>query len=294
MSLLTPERVPVKVYKWDDVGAPQLDKTPNCMAIIFKACLVTGYGTKDGAGWTMPFEDMTAGIKVFKPPSHPGTDFYFQLSADDGQNVTPKVFFNMTSAKTGDLKLNVGAPLGYGWNNISGKWILFVSPYGIKFFYESASQYGSQVMDRSGGFLFMGLMASDIIDNNSLFLQHSVTTNNNIGDHAGLFLPYAGGYKVGVFLENYLSAKKNLPIQSQFLGYGDILNKQHLAYIYAIQSKTIYFIPGLFTVSKTSGLTNFAEIAVPDDSGGTKSLMVLGVSSFSNEFVCVELNSWVY
>ena len=36
MSLLTPERVPVKIYRWDDASAPLLNKTAGCMQNIFK------------------------------------------------------------------------------------------------------------------------------------------------------------------------------------------------------------------------------------------------------------------
>lgn len=57
MSLLTPVRYPVKYYKWDDGQAPQLTDADGVIKTILKACLVTGYGDKAGAGWAARFED---------------------------------------------------------------------------------------------------------------------------------------------------------------------------------------------------------------------------------------------
>ena len=54
------QRVLVKVYRWDDEGAPQVESAAGSIKTILKACLVTGYGEgnkrKDGLGWEMAFE----------------------------------------------------------------------------------------------------------------------------------------------------------------------------------------------------------------------------------------------
>ena len=54
------ERVPVKVYRWDDEGAPRVSIGAGDIKTILKACLVTGYGEnenrKEPLGWEMPFE----------------------------------------------------------------------------------------------------------------------------------------------------------------------------------------------------------------------------------------------
>jgi hypothetical protein len=48
----------VRIYRSTDPGAPQLGTTVDgSLAIILKACLVTGYGAKVAAGWTAPWED---------------------------------------------------------------------------------------------------------------------------------------------------------------------------------------------------------------------------------------------
>ncbi len=57
MSLRNPVKYPVKYYSWQDTQAPQLSDADGVIKTILKACLVTGYGTKQGAGWTALFED---------------------------------------------------------------------------------------------------------------------------------------------------------------------------------------------------------------------------------------------
>lgn len=57
MSLRNPVKYPVKYYSWQDDQAPQLSNVDGAIKTILKACLVTGYGSKAGAGWTALFED---------------------------------------------------------------------------------------------------------------------------------------------------------------------------------------------------------------------------------------------
>ncbi|GEM_PF-4265948 len=57
MSLKQPVQYPVKYYSHTDADAPQLADADGIIKTILKACLVTGYGDKEGAGWTSLFED---------------------------------------------------------------------------------------------------------------------------------------------------------------------------------------------------------------------------------------------
>ncbi len=57
MSLRQPVQYPVKFYSSQDNKAPILESSDGCIKTILKACLVTGYGDKQSAGWTMAFED---------------------------------------------------------------------------------------------------------------------------------------------------------------------------------------------------------------------------------------------
>lgn len=48
------------IYNSLDKGAPQLQAVAGTMCAVLKACLVTGYGDKQGAGWDLIFEDIKA------------------------------------------------------------------------------------------------------------------------------------------------------------------------------------------------------------------------------------------
>lgn len=46
--------LPVTMYRWDDVGAPQIvDGKPSEYMNVLKKCLVEGYGSKESLGWTV-------------------------------------------------------------------------------------------------------------------------------------------------------------------------------------------------------------------------------------------------
>jgi hypothetical protein len=55
----------VRLYRSTDAGAPQLGSV-GAIRSILKACLVTGYGSRTPAGWSMPFEDAANSKCVFK------------------------------------------------------------------------------------------------------------------------------------------------------------------------------------------------------------------------------------
>lgn len=171
MSLLTPVKVPVKVYRWDDAGAPALDKTAGCMMTIFKACLVTGYGIKTGAGWTMPFEDTAAGVKVFRPPVTADADFYLRCSADTGAEMVAQVYLSMTDVDTGDLKLQCATPFKYGFNNISKQWVLIASSVGFWFLTEGAT--ARPPIEKRGIYFYCGNIASAFASASAVLLQHT-------------------------------------------------------------------------------------------------------------------------
>lgn len=50
----------VRLYQWDDAGAPTLNGTAGSLISILDACLVNGYGSKPAAGWSKPFSGTNA------------------------------------------------------------------------------------------------------------------------------------------------------------------------------------------------------------------------------------------
>lgn len=64
--------LPVTVYRWDDVGAPQIYTGYRSVVLnVFKKCLAEGYGSKASLGWDVIFET-------------PGEAIYFRNSAITG------------------------------------------------------------------------------------------------------------------------------------------------------------------------------------------------------------------
>lgn len=57
MSLKVPVKHPVKFYSYTDIGAPSLQNVDGSVKNILKACLIDGYGDKEGAGWELLFDD---------------------------------------------------------------------------------------------------------------------------------------------------------------------------------------------------------------------------------------------
>lgn len=50
------------LYKHDDAGAPILNGVRGSLISLLDACLVNGYGTKAGAGWSKPFTDTNRAV----------------------------------------------------------------------------------------------------------------------------------------------------------------------------------------------------------------------------------------
>lgn len=168
---INPEKVPVKVYRSTDKDAPRLDRTPNCVATIFKACLVTGYGNQQGAGWTIPFEDNNNGIKVLRPEISAEQDFYLRLSNDNGREMTAQVYLNMTDANTGDLKLQCDTPFKYGiQNETSQKWILIACSRAFWFFHETANKI---VSTQSATYFYCGNTTKNSAGDKAIYLKHT-------------------------------------------------------------------------------------------------------------------------
>lgn len=107
------QRVPVKVYRWDDEGAPQVESAAGSIKTILKACLVTGYGEgnkrKDGLGWEMAFEKTQEAC--FRS-THPKATKWW-LGVDDSKYGARARYVDLfgllepTSAKAGKVKQKV-------------------------------------------------------------------------------------------------------------------------------------------------------------------------------------------
>jgi len=97
------------VYRWDDANAPIARGERRSLCDILYACLVTGYGTKLGAGWTREYVNATFDKAAFRNNPVTGTGFFLQVDGLTAANAyTPKLqgFEAMTSESDGLFPFN--------------------------------------------------------------------------------------------------------------------------------------------------------------------------------------------
>lgn len=291
MSLLTPVKVPVKVYRWDDAGAPALDKTAGCMMTIFKACLITGYGTKEPAGWTMPFEDTTAGIKVLRPEVGPHTDFYLRLSADTGTEIAAQVYLNMTDANTGDLKLQCATPFKYAKKNSTGKWLLIACPRGFWFFCEQA--YTATDIGKKGAYFFSGDTTSGDVDR-VVYLQHTGGAWED-GDYSNIMgwrqvgvQGQPSNYNAAVLLTS-ANAVNTTNLVSVTTGVHQLTTDNTITTPILIAQQKAYMLPGLYIPLNATARSNFDTLSI----GSSKAINFgMSGSGVSNAYIATDY--WWY
>lgn len=287
MSLLTPERVPVKVYKWDDIGAPALNKTANCMINIFKACLVTGYGTKDGAGWTAPFE--STGVKVLRPEVSPHTDFYLRLSSDTGTEMVAQVYLNMTDANTGDLKLQCDSAFKYGKDAPTNQWVLIASPRGLFF----AVKYS----DKQGTYFTAGDMTSDSLGRR-VFIQHTGGTSNTAsyttltGVRFGSVNKNSTYYSDGKIL-NRDNTVTTTGVSFVADGTTKLVDNISATQLYVIAKNRISLLVGVYT-SFSGASDNFGQNITLLNDGSSISAISVGTGTKDDSTFYIASDNWVY
>lgn len=271
MSLLTPTSAPVKVYKWDDVGAPLLNGSAGSMSDIFKACLVTGYGAKVGAGWTAPFESTTT--KVLRPATGATTDFYLKLFGDTGTEMIAQVLTDMTSISTGNLKFQGQTPFKYGKRSPFNKWVLVATARYVWFFNESQTT-------KSGCYFFCGDLDPVVTGFDCVFMQHTSGSSNTGSAYNGLGVEQNGtGGTYGMALSqdkvtyhNFLSAfNGSLHLSSEPVG----------SYFYISLSRCLYTCPAVLSSAQGGILDNFSNVSFADN-GQAYDAIAFGSGSTNN------------
>ncbi|ATD64116.1 hypothetical protein ACFPVS_08955 [Neisseria weixii] len=158
-------RTPVKLYKWDDPGAPQVSYTQGSIKTVLKACLISGYGDgdnrKEPLGWKISFEEDYKAVFAPKDDEAEG----WALSADDSwrgntgnqtdSGARCRIILNPTSISNGEI-VNSEAWCGFSYSSFkgSGKWWLVGN--GRAFVLVTSDSSSS----RECGFLYFGLFPS--------------------------------------------------------------------------------------------------------------------------------------
>lgn len=130
--------VPI-VYKSTYGNAPVLAAVNGSVVNLLNKCLVTGYGDKQGAGWTMPFVNVGETIAVFRQSAATGNGFYLGVDTASPSYAyrarlrTAEVFTTETAYQfqigyTGDWDFASGA------NTNAVPWCIVATPEYLYFF----------------------------------------------------------------------------------------------------------------------------------------------------------------
>lgn len=211
MSLLLPVRYPAKLYSHSDASAPQIANADGAIKTILKACLVTGYGAKAGAGWTALFEDSFQ--IVLRLP-----DLARALGSPDLkiENGGGKYRIVTQSNPTGldDATQLADVSLLSRDTNIGAKWHLVATDVGFVFFYQGAEMgFGVTARDM---ILYYGAMSMVKIGSPTLFVATEYDASKTTGEKG----PWRNGMLHSNRFKNMIT---NTMLQGRsFLNVGDI------------------------------------------------------------------------
>lgn len=116
-SLFQLEQKPVTVFSASDAGAPTLTADIGSLKTLLKACLVTGYGSKQGLGWQMPFESTDKNVAAFKSADPTASGFYFKIDNSTTGTAKLSAYQNMTDINTGERPLVANQPYDLAASN---------------------------------------------------------------------------------------------------------------------------------------------------------------------------------
>ena len=162
MSFLNPVNEPVLRFSSKDAGAPQLNyntRVAGDVKAILKACLVTGYGAKASAGWSITTD--TLNIGVFASPAAAMSDY--KLGIDDRNAATSTWYYTYKNTRTNPVS-NIVTRQVNDSNKTSTRngWQLLVSKRGI-FFIEIFDN--NVVNDLVSRVTYWGQIKSGLINN---------------------------------------------------------------------------------------------------------------------------------
>jgi len=131
MSFLNPINEPVLMYSSTDANAPQINyaaRAKGDVKTVLKACLVTGYGTKQGAGWTIKNETSTAAR--FVSPSALLSDY--QLCIDDNSTEISTFYYTYKVTRVNPNINTLSKLLNYvALDSPKNTWTLLVTKQGF-------------------------------------------------------------------------------------------------------------------------------------------------------------------
>jgi hypothetical protein len=178
--------LPVTVYRWDDVGAPQLSvtPTPNEIIDVLKACLVNGYGTKVPLGWSIAFEDVPTSKIAFRNSTTEGSGGFIQYSSSDGTNAEGRQMYIKAASAMSALDSFTHPSYQFVHNNswTANQWVIVGTSAGFYFIPRYSYQsYNLNYLNSSQSEVtyFVGDLDSNYINDVTRFTicAHNFTNN---------------------------------------------------------------------------------------------------------------------
>lgn len=265
MSFLNPVSLPVKRFKSTDADAPQINynaRTAGDVKAVLKACLVTGYGATDSAGWSIVNE--VDNVCEFVSPSAAMSDY--RLGIDDTIASSTTWYYQYQDVRT-DPSYNkpVRSLIYIDKLHASNGWQLLVTERGVVFI---ELVQNTTVNKLSARITYWGQVKSGISDGagkNICFF--------NIGHHGAISLPayfYDSNPYVHLNLLTYTKAlmsaatSNSLSAALTLLDQSDIDLVSQIYLSHSGKSLVIGLFPPMLSkaVNKSSDMYEVNEIAL--------------------------------
>ncbi|MGP5041064.1 hypothetical protein [Psychrobacter celer] len=201
MSLLTPVSYAAKLYAYDDADAPQLADADGVIKTILKACLVTGYGTKESAGWTSLFED--ANRIVLRMPPIGQSHGYPDLKIENGAGA-----YRVVSQRNPESIDDTAEIASYSLLSRDGsagnRWYLVATDIGFIFWYQMAENNQGSTENKGVFISLTGLKPIGL--NDSVF---AYIYNSPVSSTTGRASPWMSDVSISNLSEGAFSSKLN-------------------------------------------------------------------------------------
>lgn len=276
--------MPAHLYLSSDDDAPALTKTN--LSLILKACLVTGYGSKPGAGWTMPHEEAAAGKRIFAPAKTGELDSYLRVADQTGVSRVA-AYRQMSDIDNGEAILELATPYKHGQSKRwSGRWVVVASARSVIVWVEG----GYDSPGRNGMMLYYGDTTSTDNGSRALLLAHSGGTYND-GSHSSMFFDASSSASAKAKSYRDDGGTQAQDFFSLFTPPRETTG-QYVAPVLLQRGERLYAVPGVHTNTRAAD-----NLTVIDDEGAQYIILhSYGWSDIDKSFarLAVRTDHWRY
>lgn len=201
MSFLNPVNEPVLRFKSTDAGAPQINynsRVAGDVKAVLKACLVTGYGSKASAGWSV-VNDVNH-VAEFVSPSAAMSDY--RLGIDDTSTSSTTWYYQYQDVRSNPSYNALTKSFSYADKaHVDNGWQLLVTARGI---------------------LFVEIVQHSVVNKLSTRITHWGQLKSALTDVAGKNICFFSiGHNGGIAVPNYLYTRNTYP-HTKIAGASDL------------------------------------------------------------------------